>query len=230
MRRDNCRKFLLHSHQKVKTSAKRPTCWSSNASLHSSNKSAHRLDLPNRIMAHSLVKGNLLPGTPVQISEFGFILLGGPHDGNQDDELGIRPLHNPAQRPCSHESIVQGCPVWTANNCRRHGYDTWSPKQDSIAGETVFKTSTGQKDVEEATASIVANNAPSERRIESVAGVNVDSTSHHFITLGATFKSAWRVVSIATAEFSLRVDAQVTAQSDSTSYKATNTTRIQWWL
>jgi len=56
----------------------------------------------------------------------------------------VRPLYNPAQGFCSHESIVQGCPVWTANNCRRHGYDTWSPKQDSIAGETVLKTSTGQ--------------------------------------------------------------------------------------
>ena len=52
---DSCRNFLLHSYQKMKTSAKRPTCRSSIASLHSSNKSAHRLDLPNRIMADLLV-------------------------------------------------------------------------------------------------------------------------------------------------------------------------------
>jgi hypothetical protein len=114
-------------------------------------------------------------------------LPGGPQDCNKDDELGVRPLHNRAQRPCSHESIVQGCPVWTANNCRRHGYDTRSPKQDSIAAETFLKTSTGKKDEEEATGFTVTNNALSNRRIECVAGVNVDSTSQHFfITSGAT--------------------------------------------
>jgi hypothetical protein len=113
-------------------------------------------------------------------------LPGGPQDCNRVDELGVRPLCNRAQRPCSHESIVQGCPVWTANNCRRHGYDTRSPKQDSIAGETVLKTSTGKKDEEEATGFTVTNNALSNRRIECVAGVNVDSTSQHFITSGAT--------------------------------------------
>lgn len=84
------------------------------------------------------------------------MLLGGPRDGNKDDGLTVRQLYNPAQGFRSHESIVQGCPVWTANNCRRHGYDTWSPKQDSITGETVLKTSTGQKDKEEVTGLVQA--------------------------------------------------------------------------
>ena len=112
-------------------------------------------------------------------------MLGGPRDGNKDDRLTVRPLYNPAQGFCSHESIVQGCPVWTANNCRRHGYDTWSPKQDSIAGETVLKTSTGQKDEKEVTAvtgSIGAWHALNDSTIEFVVGRNVRLVSRPSIT------------------------------------------------
>lgn len=126
---------------------------------------------------------------------------------------------------CSHESIVQGCPVWTANDCRRQGYDTWSPEQDSIAGETALKTSTRQNDQGEVTGPIATWSTLSDESMGFKASLNVDSTSQHFITSCAMFSQPEdsSTTPLGFTEFSLRVDAQVTAPSDSTSYKATNT-------